>query len=76
MAGNVLEHTADLAGPLGPEPVQDPTGPATNDSGERITRGGSWRVTILAGFRTTYRSRISEKKAQDTSGFRVAWPPR
>ncbi len=75
MAGNVLEHTADLAGPIGAEPVTDPTGPATNDSGERITRGGSWRVTDDAGFLTTYRSRISEHKAQDTSGFRVARSP-
>ncbi len=72
MAGNVLEHTADLAAPIGPEPVTDPKGPATNDSGERVTRGGSWRVAEDAGFLTTYRSRISETKPQDTSGFRVA----
>ena len=40
MGGNVHEWTADWRGPLGPEPLVDPTGPA--EGKVHVARGGAW----------------------------------
>jgi serine/threonine-protein kinase len=69
MAGNVLQWTADWAGPYTSGAATDPTGATAGT--KRILRGGSWAVTG-ENIRVSVRYADDPDDAEGTIGFRCA----
>lgn len=73
MAGNVMEWTADWAGPYSAAPAIDPTGATAGT--DRVARGGHWFSGTPTALRTTGRTPANPTFRLATLGFRCAAAP-
>ncbi len=70
MLGNVWEWCADGMRAYGADPVVDPVGPTTGESG-RVIRGGSW-LGLMRDVRAAYRGSTDPENRGASHGFRCA----
>lgn len=72
MAGNVMEWVQDWLGPYSPDPVTDPTGPASGKV--KVEKGGWWSGSMFVG-RSAYRHFEDPPEYSDLHiGFRIVTP--